>query len=170
MGNTLATDLQAIKAMAAWHTENSWVRTGRAPSTEKHFRGRRYEKCALWYFRFRGYQLILRNDCSKIGEIDLLFRSGKGKFLLVEVRGRWQAHGAPRFYLSQAKRLRLLRLAAWVSRKYKGDVHVELVEIIGSVRSWTWLLTLLPGSSWIRRIPIESSASFFSWGAAGRQI
>lgn len=70
------------------------------------------------------------------GEVDLLFRSSDGSFLLiVEVRGRSHDRFRPVRFLSVAKVRRLRRLARLLTRRYRKVAKIQFCEIIGEPES-----------------------------------
>jgi len=83
-------------------------RTGSA----SHAFGRRAERWAALYLRFRGYRVVERNYRTKAGEIDIIAEKG-ATLAFVEVKARSHgAYGSPREAVDEHKRRRITAAAA----------------------------------------------------------
>ncbi|HEY2828982.1 MAG TPA: YraN family protein [Thermoanaerobaculia bacterium] len=72
--------------------------------------GRRGERRAAWFYRFRGYRIVDRNARSKGGEVDLVVRRGR-TLVICEVKTRQSlAAGAGHESVDRRKREQLIRL------------------------------------------------------------
>jgi len=75
--------------------------------------GRRGEEIAASFLRRRGYVILARNYRCPCGEIDIIARDRR-TIAFVEVKGKSSARfGSPLDAVTEAKRRRLSRAAAW---------------------------------------------------------
>ncbi|MBV8518181.1 MAG: YraN family protein [Acidobacteria bacterium] len=80
--------------------------------------GRRGERRAAWFYRFRGYAIVARNERSHAGEVDLVVRRGK-TLVIAEVKTRQtERAGEGHEAVDRAKRERLIRLGDRYAAKY----------------------------------------------------
>ena len=127
--------------MEAWNTVRIlWLKV-LALFTGKVFPGRLYETCALAHCRRRGYRVLRRNLQLTGGEIDLLAEDRKGSLVLIEVRGRANGTYLPRHTLPPAKTARLKRLSARLAIRYRRQVRIEFLEVIGELPKRTRFAT-----------------------------
>ena len=86
--------------------------------------GRRGERRAAWFYRFRGYRIVARNVRLAAGEIDLVARRGR-TLAIVEVKTR-QSLAAGEGYeaVNRRKRERLVRLATQYAG-HRDDLHIR---------------------------------------------
>ncbi|MBX6422463.1 YraN family protein [Thermosulfurimonas sp. F29] len=84
--------------------------------------GRRAEKLAEEYLRFKGYRILCRNWRTRFGEIDLVVQKDD-TLVFVEVKARRSRRkGRPEEALTPAKKTRLLTLARCYLSSFKGRV------------------------------------------------
>jgi len=98
--------------------------------------GRRAEDLAAKELKKRGYRIIDRNIVLQCGEIDILANDGEN-LVIVEVKSLKNPKEGftPSVHLNKAKRKRLVRLAAELTRKKKLrglPVRFDLVSVIFS--------------------------------------
>ncbi|MBI4404386.1 MAG: YraN family protein [Deltaproteobacteria bacterium] len=105
-----------------------------------------YEAYARSYCKKQGYQILACNLWLGRAEIDCLgWDKKKGQLVIFEIRGRKDNSFRPSLCLTSQKVLRLRRLAAFVQLRYRKPVRIELVEVVGKVRSKPeWLISLYP--------------------------
>ncbi len=77
--------------------------------TARERRGRRAERLAAWYLRFKGYRILARRFRTPVGEIDLIVRRGR-RLAFVEVKLRESIEEGLEA-LTQGQRRRILRAA-----------------------------------------------------------
>ena len=90
-------------------------------------------RAAEWY-RARGYEVVDRNWRCRLGEIDLVCRSGD-LLVICEVKSRSSvSFGAPEEAVTAAKRRRLRRLAARWLAEHRGRhprVRFDVASVLG---------------------------------------
>jgi putative endonuclease len=93
--------------------------------------GRRGERRAAWFYRFRGYRVVARNLRFRHGEIDLVVRRGR-TLAFVEVKTRQSTAAGEGFEaVDRAKQLQLVRLASeYLARfPHRGTIRYDVISL-----------------------------------------
>ncbi len=96
--------------------------------------GKKWERMAENHLTSKGYQIIKRNYCTKMGEIDLIMKDIDGYYVFVEVKKRTGIdYGRPVEYINKYKMKKIIRTSEHfiVANKLNGnDFRFDAVEII----------------------------------------
>ena len=95
---------------------------------EREARGRRGEKLAAWYLRFKGWRILARRVKTPRGEIDLVARRGK---VVAFVEVKWRANAAELDHAIDVYRLRRVRAAAEaVGHRYARPGDQQRIDVV----------------------------------------
>jgi putative endonuclease len=96
--------------------------------------GEKNEELAVRFLEKKGYQILVRNYRTPVGEIDIVGKQGDC-LCFVEVRSRRsEKFGSPAESINFRKRQHLIRTAQWYlqSKRWDGEARFDVVSIIGS--------------------------------------
>ena len=95
---------------------------------EREARGRRGERLAAWYLRFKGWRILARRVKTPRGEIDLIARRGS---VVAFVEVKWRASAAELDYAIDAYRLRrVLAAAEAVGHRYARPDDQQRIDVV----------------------------------------